>query len=96
MVHEAATLDDARAIYDAHGDAIDVLLSDVVLRGESGAPFARMVHAERSDVRVVLITGYAGDHEGVKAARDEGICALQKPLDLVRLAGLVEGEDGGP
>lgn len=78
-------------------EAIDVLISDVVMPGMDGVTLARLVRMERPAIKVILISGYSEDvaRNGIDAS--EGIHFLPKPFSLKQLAGAVKTvmEGGG-
>lgn len=49
---------EALAIYDEHASEIDLLLTDVVLPGESGRALARKLRLQNPALAVLLVTGY--------------------------------------
>ena len=69
---------------------IEVLVSDVVMPGMDGVTLARLVHMERPEIRIVLISGYSEDvaRDGIDPAW--GFHFLQKPFSLKQLAGAVK------
>ena len=74
-----------------HGDdAIDVLISDVVMPGMDGVTLARFVRMERPAIRVILISGYSEDVARDGIDPDAGIHFLPKPFSLKQLAGAVK------
>lgn len=80
--------------------SFDLLLSDVVLPGESGFEIARTIRAIRPDLPVVFISGYTDDE--VRRAGDlpSGAVVLQKPFTSEMLGRAVrsamgEGERSG-
>ena len=46
--------------YDA---PVDLLVSDVVMRGLSGPALAELFRADRPELKVLLISGFPGDHD---------------------------------
>lgn len=46
-------------IYEARGDEVELLLSDVVLPGESGRVLAGRLRREDPWLKILLVTGYA-------------------------------------
>jgi PAS domain S-box-containing protein len=63
-----------------HPGAIDLLLTDVVLPGLSGADIATNLRSDRSELRVLYMSGYTDDlitHHGVLAP---GVELLEKPF----------------
>ncbi len=71
-------------------EAIDVLISDVVMPGMDGVTLARFVRMERPSIRVILISGYSEDVARNGIDPDEGIHFLPKPFSLKQLAGAVK------
>ncbi len=54
----------AMRIYEARGDEVELLLSDVVLPGESGRVLAGRLRREDPWLKILLVTGYAADGTG--------------------------------
>jgi two-component system cell cycle sensor histidine kinase/response regulator CckA len=50
---------EAICIYDARGGDIDLLLTDVILRGETGRALAGRFRRENPGLKVLLVSGYA-------------------------------------
>ncbi len=55
---------EALEIAEGHEGRIDLLLSDVVMPLMGGAELAHRLCAARSDLRVLFVTGYAGEAQG--------------------------------
>jgi two-component system cell cycle sensor histidine kinase/response regulator CckA len=72
------------------GEAIQVLISDVVMPGMDGVTLARFVRMERPDIKVILISGYSEDVARDGIDPDAGIHFLPKPFSLKQLAGAVK------
>jgi len=73
-------------ICGASSGPIDVLLTDVVMPEMSGPELAEELLALRPDLKVIYMSGYAGeylDEEGVSA---DGASLLQKPFTAAALA----------
>lgn len=58
-VVEASDARQAVALVQEYRDQIDVLLSDVILRDETGHDVARMLHAEQPELPVVYMSGFS-------------------------------------
>jgi two-component system, cell cycle sensor histidine kinase and response regulator CckA len=58
-VLEAATPTAAQDLFERHSAEIDLLLSDVVMPGMNGPALAQRLVAQRPDLRVLFISGYA-------------------------------------
>jgi DNA-binding NtrC family response regulator len=75
----ASNADEALLAFDQQGGA-DVLLTDVVLPGQSGPELAALLQARQPSLRVIYMSGYTEDaivHLGVL---QPGIAFLQKPF----------------
>jgi PAS domain S-box-containing protein len=61
-------------------DAIDVLLTDVVMPEMSGPELAEQLLALRPGLKVIYMSGYAGEHLDEEGFAAEGAALLQKPF----------------
>jgi len=85
-VLDAGTAAAALALAHAHGGPIHLLLTDVVMPGESGRQLARRLGEVRPDMRVLYTSGYSDDaivHHGML---EPGLNYLQKPFTPATLA----------
>ncbi|MHB8763204.1 MAG: ATP-binding protein, partial [Deferrisomatales bacterium] len=85
-VLEAPDGDAALALSRAHGEPIQLLLTDVMMPRRTGPEVARVLSAERPGLKVLYASGYA---EGALAARGEvapGLAFLHKPYSREALA----------
>jgi two-component system, cell cycle sensor histidine kinase and response regulator CckA len=73
----AGTASEARAAYNEHPGEIDLLLSDVVLPGETGATLAKNLKLKNPALAVLLVTGYA---EQMTTPEVEQTQCLAKPF----------------
>jgi PAS domain S-box-containing protein len=84
-VLEAGCGEEALRVSDSHPEAIDLLLTDVVMPGMSGSELGREISARRPGIHVIYVSGYTaatiGEH-GVQPAS----AFLQKPFSLAVLA----------
>ena len=84
---------EAARIYDWSRAEIGLLLTDVVLPGETGRVLAGKLRRENPELRVLFVTGYA-EHMGLSEAAHEEY--LAKPFStavlLRRIRQLLEGE----
>jgi two-component system cell cycle sensor histidine kinase/response regulator CckA len=80
----ASRPDEALDLATAHGDPIDVLVTDVVMPQMSGPELVKRLEATRPDVKVVLLSGYSAETVGELHLPD-GSVFLQKPFDDVTL-----------
>ncbi len=90
IVLSAQDAEEALLLTSQHGGVIDLLLTDVVMPGLNGLELAQRVSAERADIRVLFMSGYA-DHAVVQRdIIDAGRPFLQKPFAPDRLLGRVK------
>jgi len=81
----AASADEAVCVYDSRGGDVDLLLTDVVLPGETGRTLAGKLRREDPDLKVLLVTGY-GEQMKLREAQEE---CLPKPFSSEVLLGRV-------
>jgi len=79
QVRVAANAADAVTIFDRHPD-IDVLLTDVIMPGASGADLARTLLARRPSLKVVFMSGYTDDAIAHHDVYRRGTAFLAKPF----------------
>jgi len=90
QVLEAATGVQALHIWDERRDAIDLVLTDLMMpEGVSGREVGERVLQDRPDLKVIYSSGYSLDVSGMNAAQQEAMTFLQKPYDPETLALLV-------
>jgi signal transduction histidine kinase len=77
---------DALRLSRAHGESIDLLITDVVMPGMSGPELAGHVEAAQPGVKVLFMSGYADDALGSHGMLEEGIRFIQKPFSVEALA----------
>jgi PAS domain S-box-containing protein len=85
-VLEARTPADAVAVAQAHSGVIHLLVSDVVMPGESGLQLARRLLEVRPNLRVLYISGYSDEAVVRHGLLDPGTTFLQKPFTPAALA----------
>ncbi len=77
---EAADAARARALFEQHGDSIDLVLTDVILPDLSGPELVEQLESEHGAFKVLYMSGYTDDaivHHGVL---EEGTEFVEKPL----------------
>ncbi|HUL60527.1 MAG TPA: MASE1 domain-containing protein [Anaeromyxobacteraceae bacterium] len=82
-----------------HPGRIDLLVSDMVMPGMNGADLAETLRTARPSLRVLLVSGYAGDAALRAAAADGSASVLLKPFTPDQLVGRVAetlGAGGSP
>jgi DNA-binding response OmpR family regulator len=77
---------EATCVFEARGDEVELLLSDVVLPGESGRVLAGRLRHENPWLKILLVTGYA-EEMGLRNAMQEE--CLAKPFSTEVLLGRV-------
>jgi len=96
-VLDASSGQDAEAIFDQHRGAIDLLVTDVVMPGMSGPDLFRRLTVAQPGLKVVYISGYAGDAMARQLKVARGQPHLQKPFTADQLVSYVRGVlDGRP
>jgi len=89
-VLEAMNGEGALDVINNSGEAIDLIISDVVMPGIDGHTLVRLVRHERPEVKVILMSGYAEDAFRQEISRDPSIAFLAKPFSLRGLASKVK------
>ena len=87
-VMAACNAKQATALEASHTGTIDLLLSDVRMRGMSGPDLAISLEHRRPEMRVALMSGYPG---GAVLARNHGWHYIQKPFAPASLVNTIEG-----
>ncbi|RMH21442.1 MAG: response regulator [Acidobacteria bacterium] len=82
----AEEADQALGILEREGDAIDLLISDVVMPGMSGADLLDEVRQRGLDLRCLFISGYTDNAVLSRALAHDGADFLQKPFSARSLA----------
>jgi CheY-like chemotaxis protein len=88
-VLEAGTATEAAAIAAAHGDAIDLLVTDVMLPDRNGRQLAEKLVEILPKLKVMYISGFTDDEAVRAGAFPKGARFLQKPFTLGALLGTV-------
>ena len=88
-VVEARNGQEALKMFDQHGDAIDLLLTDLRMPYMGGAELAQHLRARRKSLKLIAISGYAGstEHEldadflAKPFSRDDLLAKVREVLD---------------
>jgi two-component system cell cycle sensor histidine kinase/response regulator CckA len=83
-VLEAATPHGAQEIFAHHAEAIDLLLTDVVMPGMNGPALAQRLVSQKARLRILFISGYA-DAASPAALRGPHVGFLAKPFQASAL-----------
>ena len=87
-VLQAAHANEARAQIDAQKP--DLVISDIVMPGESGIELPRNIPARWPGLPVILISGYSAEGPAEFAARTPNTIFVQKPFAADQFLALVE------
>jgi DNA-binding NtrC family response regulator len=87
-VLSAATAADARQLAAGHPD-LHLLLTDVVLPDLSGPELATGLHADRPDLLIIFMSGYAETILAARSALPPGATLLNKPVSADHLLNAV-------
>ena len=91
--YQVLEADDGEAALDvinSPGTAIDLIISDVVLPGMDGHLLVQLVRQELTDVKVILMSGYAEDVVPGQLEHEPTIHFLAKPFSLKDLTRTVK------
>jgi PAS domain S-box-containing protein len=81
---------EALQLVQSHGNAIHVVISDVVLPGMNGWELAHRISDMQPGMRFVMMSGYADDQGRSERSSNKTASVLVKPFDLQRLASAVQ------
>ena len=84
---EASCASEALAVEERFTGVIDLLLTDFIMPGASGAELAASMAARPPQTRVLYMSGYPGETIMTRGALGEGVGILNKPFTA---EGLVE------
>ncbi|HVO82135.1 MAG TPA: ATP-binding protein [Terriglobales bacterium] len=84
-VLEASEGASAIQVANTYPGPIHLLLTDVIMPGMNGRELAQRITSERSETRVLYMSGYTENAIGHNGTLDEGITLLQKPFTLPAL-----------
>jgi len=87
-VLQAAHANEARALLEAN--TADLVISDIVMPGESGIELRRTILEQFPGLPVILISGYSAEGPAEFAARTPDTTFVQKPFAADQFLALVE------
>jgi two-component system, cell cycle sensor histidine kinase and response regulator CckA len=87
-VLEASDTADARQLASQHADSIDLLLTDVIMPGETGPQLAESLRVARPSLNVVYMSGHTGGAVGPEGQAPQGY--LDKPFSARDLIDAVQ------
>jgi two-component system, cell cycle sensor histidine kinase and response regulator CckA len=85
-VFETANPRDALSLFEKHGEAIDLLLTDVVMSDMNGRELSERIKALKPDIKSLFISGYTTNAIAHRGVLDKGVHFLQKPFSFEVLA----------
>ena len=80
QVFEAGNADQARAFLARHPGPLDLLVTDVMMPGDSGPKLAAEVVKTRPELRVLYISGYTANELEAHGLAHPGAMLLEKPF----------------
>jgi CheY-like chemotaxis protein/HPt (histidine-containing phosphotransfer) domain-containing protein len=86
---DAPSGEDALKISDAYRGAIDLLVTDIVMRGMNGVQLAQTLQQRRPDIEVIFISGYTDNAIVHQDMIDKKLILMQKPITPTVLAAKV-------
>jgi PAS domain S-box-containing protein len=90
LVLEAKDGNSAMEVLQAHKGVVDVLLTDVVMRGMSGPELVTQVIASHSETKVIYMSGYTGELIAQHEQMQQGIPLLEKPFTRTALLHILD------
>jgi CheY-like chemotaxis protein len=85
-VLEAADGAEALKVWQAHGSAVALLLTDLVMPGElGGRDLGRQLLLEQPGLKIIYASGYSADIAGRDFQLQSGQAFMQKPFETVHL-----------
>ena len=84
-VLKAASAGEALSTARAHQGKIDLLLTDVVMPGMSGAELAPLLSSERPELAIIYMSGYTDEQITRHGVSTPGVYFLQKPFTPLEL-----------
>ncbi|MCF8026327.1 MAG: PAS domain S-box protein [Desulfobacteraceae bacterium] len=78
--------DEALTLIKSHGDAIDLLITDVIMPEMNGRDFANQVNGLYPGIKTLFISGYTSDVIVCHGILEEGVHYIQKPFSIKDLA----------
>lgn len=77
---------EALAVFAAHTEEIDLLLTDVVMPpGASGVELAQQIRGLNEEIKIIFMSGYTDDQINKEGIEEAGAIFLQKPFRFIEL-----------
>jgi PAS domain S-box-containing protein len=84
-VIEACDGEDAVAKFLEHKDEIQLVLMDVIMPRKSGRDAYHELRAIRPELKIIMMSGYAGDYLSGKLSLEENVNFIEKPVSAKSL-----------
>lgn len=84
-VLEAEDGEDAVRVFRENGDAVQLVLCDLIMPKKSGKETLEEIKRTRPDMKVIFTSGYTADIIAQKGMLEEGINFLSKPVSMIDL-----------
>ena len=89
-IFEAGDSVEALRLWKVHRDTVRLLVTDLVIPGQvDGLQFAKQLRAERSDLKVLLTTGFAAESFASEFEDKNGVEFLSKPYTCSQMQGVL-------
>lgn len=82
-VFQAGTCEEALRLYER--EQVDLVLSDIMMPGESGIDLLKQIKALNPNATVVIMTGFMDKEIILKALKEDADDFINKPLNLLQL-----------
>lgn len=85
LVFSAGSAEEALTIFDRENGDFRLVLSDVVLPGQSGIELAEQLLTLQPELQIILNSGYTDEKAQLSAIQDKGYPFIQKPYTTEKL-----------
>jgi two-component system cell cycle sensor histidine kinase/response regulator CckA len=75
----------ADRMFEQHADAVDILITDVIMPGSTGPALFRRLAKIRPSLKVLYMSGYSDDAIAPGGQLDPDVAFLQKPFSATAL-----------
>ena len=89
-VSEASTVAEARALLDSSAYGFDLVVTDMIMPGESGAALARDERVVKRGIPVVIVSGYSDALASADWQAPSNALYLEKPVSPQALVAAVD------
>jgi signal transduction histidine kinase/CheY-like chemotaxis protein len=89
LILEAGNPEEAIRLSGEYEGEIDLLLTDVIMPGMNGKELFERMAISRSEMKVLFMSGYAGDAIADRGILDQGVCLVTKPFSIQKLTQMV-------